>query len=114
MIIAIASGKGGVGKTTVSVNAAVLLSFLGRTILVDGDVALPNVHVHLNFNPSVALPEVLKGEVSLEEAIYEMRFKVGKKRLLSTFFFLQDLSRKLSSTVFRRLLKSSKEITILL
>lgn len=79
MIIAIASGKGGVGKTTVSVNAAVLLSFLGRTILVDGDVALPNVHVHLNFNPSVALPEVLKGEVSLEEAIYEMRFKVGKK-----------------------------------
>ncbi len=79
MIIAIASGKGGVGKTTISVNVAVLLSFLGRTVVVDGDVALPNVHVHLNLSPSASLPEVLKGEASLKEAIYELPFKVGKK-----------------------------------
>jgi ATP-binding protein involved in chromosome partitioning len=48
-LIAVASGKGGVGKTTVAVNLAIALEKMGHTIgLMDGDVYGPNVPMMLN------------------------------------------------------------------
>lgn len=62
-IIAIGSGKGGVGKTTVAVNLAVALAKMGhRTGLLDGDVYGPNVPLMMNTN---AQPRVL-GENRIE------------------------------------------------
>src|SRR5437016_13309643 len=56
-IVAIGSGKGGVGKTTVAVNLAVALAKMGyRTGLLDGDVYGPNVPLMMNAN---AQPRVL-------------------------------------------------------
>ena len=49
MIIAIASGKGGTGKTTVAVNLALSLS--GDVQLLDCDVEAPNAHLFLRTNP---------------------------------------------------------------
>src|SRR5215471_3445829 len=62
-IVAIGSGKGGVGKTTVAVNLAVALARMGhRTGLLDGDVYGPNVPLMMNTS---AQPRVL-GENRIE------------------------------------------------
>ena len=62
-IVAIGSGKGGVGKTTIAVNLAVALAKMGyRTGLLDGDVYGPNVPLMMNTNMQ---PRVL-GENRIE------------------------------------------------
>ncbi|GAB5389085.1 MAG: MinD/ParA family protein [Alphaproteobacteria bacterium] len=66
---AIASGKGGVGKTTVSVSLAHALARAGRkTLLFDGDLGLANVDVQLGLNPDHDLGSVLNGTLSMAAA----------------------------------------------
>lgn len=70
--IAVTSGKGGVGKTSVSVNLAVALALAGRkTMLLDADLALANVDVLLGLQPVRNLSHVVKGECTLEEILLE-------------------------------------------
>jgi flagellar biosynthesis protein FlhG len=69
-VIAVTSGKGGVGKTNVSVNLGVALAQLGRHVmLLDGDLALANVDVLLGLKPSYTLEHVLTGEREIDEVI---------------------------------------------
>ena len=69
-IIAVTSGKGGVGKTFVSANLAAALTRQGRRVLVlDADLGLANLDVVLNLIPKVTLHDVFKGDVRLEDAI---------------------------------------------
>lgn len=71
-VIAITGGKGGVGKTTVSVNLAAALAARGRrTMLLDGDTGLANVDVLLGLTPQFTLAHVLSGERTLEEVMLE-------------------------------------------
>ncbi len=71
-VIAIASGKGGVGKTNISVNLATEFSRLGRRVmLMDGDMGLANVDVLLGIHPEYDLRHVISGERSLEEVIID-------------------------------------------
>jgi len=71
-VLAVASGKGGVGKTNVSVNLAVALAHMGRKVLVfDADLGLANVDVMLGLHPTYNLSHVLSGERSLEEILVE-------------------------------------------
>lgn len=69
-VIAVTSGKGGVGKTNVSVNLAVALADSGREVmLMDADLGLANVDVMLGLHPDYDLSHVLAGERTLEEII---------------------------------------------
>jgi len=69
-IIAVTSGKGGVGKTFVSANLAAALARAGRRVLVlDADLGLANLDVVLNLYPKVTLHEVFTGRQSLRDAI---------------------------------------------
>lgn len=69
-ILAIASGKGGVGKTWLSITLGHALAQRGRRVLVvDGDFGLANVDVQLGLNPERDLSTVLRGRCRLDEAI---------------------------------------------
>lgn len=69
-VIGIASGKGGVGKTTVSVNLAACLAQQGhRVMLLDADLGLANAQLALGSQASYNIGHVLRGEKSLQEII---------------------------------------------
>ncbi len=69
-LLAVASGKGGVGKTWFSVTLAHALSKMGkRVLLFDGDLGLANVDVQLGLMPKRDLNDVIRGRLSLDKVI---------------------------------------------
>lgn len=70
--IAVTSGKGGVGKTSLSVNLALCLAKMGNKVTVfDADLGLANVEVLLGIVPPYSLYEVLYGGMTLDEITIE-------------------------------------------
>ncbi len=69
-IIQVASGKGGVGKTWLSITLAEALAEMNRSVLLfDGDLGLANVDVQLGLSPKHDLGSVIAGRARLDEAI---------------------------------------------
>ena len=72
-VIVITSGKGGVGKTTTTINLGAAMNYFGKDVLIiDGNLTTPNVGIHLN-SPEVpvTLNHVLLGKADAFEAVYE-------------------------------------------
>ena len=70
--IAVTSGKGGVGKTSMSVNLAVQLAQMGRrVILMDADLGTANADVICNLNAPRNLSHVVAGRCSLQDAVVD-------------------------------------------
>lgn len=69
-ILAISGGKGGVGKTSISLNLALILAREGhRVLLLDGDTDLANVSIMLGRYPERTLAQVVAGECELSDVI---------------------------------------------
>ena len=69
-VLAITSGKGGVGKTFVAANLAAALVRQGlRVLVLDADLGLANLDVVLNLAPKVTLHDVFTGKTALDDAI---------------------------------------------
>ncbi len=75
-ILAVASGKGGVGKTFFSVSLAQALTKMGKNVLLfDGDLGLANVDVQLGLMPKRDLNDVIRGRLSLDKVV--QRYEEG-------------------------------------
>ncbi len=71
-VIAVTSGKGGVGKTNLVANLACLLSRMKKKVLLlDGDTGLANIDVVLGLSPRYNLSHVLREECTLSETLIE-------------------------------------------
>lgn len=69
-VLAITSGKGGVGKTNIAANLTYLLATQGKqALLLDADVGLANVDVILGITPQYNLCHILRGEKNIDETI---------------------------------------------
>ena len=69
-LLAVASGKGGVGKTWFSVTLAHALARMGKKVLLfDGDLGLANVDVQLGLMPKRDLNDVIRGRLGLDKVI---------------------------------------------
>ncbi len=68
--IAITSGKGGVGKSTVVANLAYLMAKMGKRVMIlDADLGLGNIDILYDLKPSLTLKDVIDGKTSIEEII---------------------------------------------
>jgi flagellar biosynthesis protein FlhG len=76
-IIAVASGKGGVGKTNVSVNLAIAYARQGKKVIVmDADLGLANVNVMLNMIPKFNLYHVIRKQKSMRDIILDTEYGI--------------------------------------
>jgi flagellar biosynthesis protein FlhG len=72
LVLAVASGKGGVGKTNLAINVSVALSRLGhRVAVIDGDFGLGNVDVMLGLTAQLHVGHLLSGERQLSQVLIE-------------------------------------------
>ena len=71
-VIAITGGKGGVGKTSMSINLAIALSRTGsRVCLFDADTGLANINIMLGLYPAHTLEHLFTGEKSIQDIVVE-------------------------------------------
>jgi len=69
-VIAVASGKGGVGKSNFSINLAIQMRKMGkRVVVIDADFGLANVEILLGVAPKYNVGDVLNGKVDMEAAL---------------------------------------------
>lgn len=74
-ILAVSSGKGGVGKTSLVINLALALSEMGEKVVVfDADLGLANVDVMLGISPPFDIRYVLNGEKSLKDILFKTEY----------------------------------------
>lgn len=105
--LAVTSGKGGVGKSTLAANLALLMARAGqRVLLVDADLSLANLDVLLGMIPRHHLGDVVNGQKEIDEVVLETPYgfrllpaSSGIERLAN----LDDFSRETLLRAFSRL-----------
>ncbi len=71
-VMAVTGGKGGVGKTNISVNLAVAFAEMGkRTLLMDADLGLANVDVLLGLSPKFTLADLVAGRCGIKDVLVQ-------------------------------------------
>jgi flagellar biosynthesis protein FlhG len=94
-IITVTSGKGGVGKTNLSVNMALAFARLGKKVVVmDADLGLANVNVMLNMVPKYNLYHVIKKQKSIREILVETEYGISIVAGASGFSQIANMSEE--------------------
>jgi len=89
-VISVTSGKGGVGKTSIVANMAILLSSMGRKVLVfDADLGLANIDVMLGLSSKYNINHLLQGDCDINDILIEGPSGI---RILPASSGIQELS----------------------
>jgi flagellar biosynthesis protein FlhG len=105
-IITVASGKGGVGKTNLSVNLAISYAQLGKKVLLlDADLGLANINILLGIIPKFTLYDVMKGKKNIEEVMIPYKENIFIIPGASGFYQLADLRADQKKMLIRNLEK---------
>ena len=103
-VISITSGKGGVGKTNVTINLAYALASLGRKVFIlDADLGLANIDVLLNISPPYNIEHVLSGEKNINDIVVQGPAGIRILPASSGLSELAELSRDEQVKLFRKL-----------
>ncbi len=114
-IIAVTGGKGGIGKTTISVNLAVSMAKAGkRVLLFDADLGLANVDVLLGLKPKLTINDVIEGRCSLDEVCltgpYGIKIIPGASGIQS----LVDMSRANSISLIQSFENMAEKMDVMI
>ena len=113
-VIAVASGKGGVGKTNVSANLALSLVESGKEVLLmDADLGLANVDLLLGLHAEHNLSHVINGERTLEEVIIEGPMGLKIIPAASGTQMMSELSQEQHAGIIRAFSELSLPIDVL-
>ena len=94
-IIAITSGKGGVGKTNIAVNMAIAYAKVGKkVILIDGDLGMANVNVLLGVVPQYHLMQVINRQKTMKEIILDSEYGIKFIAGANGFSKIANLSKE--------------------
>jgi len=90
-VIAVSSGKGGVGKSNIVINLSVALDRLGlRALIMDADLGLANIDILLGLTPKYNMSHVLSGQKRLEEVLID---GPGSVKIMPASSGVQELTR---------------------
>ena len=113
-VLCITSGKGGVGKTNISINLSIALASMGRNVfLLDADLGLANIDVLLNLTPMYTLEHVLSGEKSINDIILDGPGDIKILPASSGVVEMTEMDRDQQVHLFRKLGEIEKEIDYL-
>ena len=114
-IITIASGKGGVGKTSLTVNLAIALSNAGQKVMIlDADLGMANVDIMMGLTPRCTLYDVLQGHKTLQEIIIETSAGVNIVPGCSGIFEAANIGRSQREDLVRELEEYAREMDFIL
>jgi len=114
-VIAVISGKGGVGKTNIAVNLGVSLAQQGKRVaLFDADMGLANVDILLGMHPKYNLSHVLNGQKKMQEIIETGPFNLKVIPASSGLQHMSELSSEEQAEVIHAFSDLSDEIDVLI
>lgn len=103
-VYSVISGKGGVGKTTFSVNLAIKFQQMGkRVLLLDADIGMSNTNIILGVSTPYHLFHALDGQMSLKDVIVKSSSGVELLSGGSDLFYLEELDSIKQKKVFEEL-----------
>lgn len=114
-VFAVASGKGGVGKSTLVANLGLCFARMGlRTLILDGDFGLANIDVLLNLDPLYSINHVIRGHKSLEDVMIEGPFGVRLIPGASGLFSVANLDAEGRGRLLGQLAKAGADADVVL